>query len=175
MKTNFFRTLVKQSLAATLVLGAIGAAHAGSSTSNLSVTASVGANCTISTTATAFGAYDSIVANATTPLIATGTVRTTCTTGSAATVTLDQGVSPTVGSSDTVPLRRMTNGSNNYLAYDLFTDSGRSLPFGNTAGTGQSANGIGTPVDTTVYGRVGSGQNVPVGSYTDLVIATVTF
>ncbi len=43
-------------------------AHAGSTTANLSVTASVNANCTISTTAVAFGAYDPVVANASTAL-----------------------------------------------------------------------------------------------------------
>ena len=43
-------------------------AHAGSAPANLAVSASIAANCTISTTAVAFGAYDPVVTNATTAL-----------------------------------------------------------------------------------------------------------
>ena len=60
-----------------IVLLATVPAFAGSATSNFSVTASVASNCTISTTSIAFGAYDPIVANATTPLDTTGSVTIT--------------------------------------------------------------------------------------------------
>src|SRR5438270_1352031 len=66
-------------------------AHAGSAPANLSVTASVTANCTISTTAVAFGAYDPVVANASTALNASGSVSVACTKGSAPNITMDLG------------------------------------------------------------------------------------
>jgi hypothetical protein len=60
-------------VASTTVLG-LGAAsviHAGTQTANLPVTATVAANCAISTAAVAFGAYDPAVANAATDLLGT--------------------------------------------------------------------------------------------------------
>ncbi|MFM6073490.1 MAG: spore coat protein U domain-containing protein, partial [Dolichospermum sp.] len=40
---------------------------------------------------------------------------------------------------------------------------------------GVSHTGTGNASNITVYGRIGRGQNVPAGSYTDTVVATVTF
>ena len=57
----------------------------------MAVTASINANCTMSTTDLAFGAYDPIVANATSDLRATATVSTTCTSGATGVVTMSQG------------------------------------------------------------------------------------
>ncbi|MCU1308822.1 MAG: Spore coat domain protein [Acidobacteriaceae bacterium] len=73
-------------------------AFAGTATSNLSATATVTANCTISTNPLAFGAYDPLVANASTALPGTGIVTVICTNGSAATITLGQGSNANTGS-----------------------------------------------------------------------------
>lgn len=158
-----------------LFLAASSASQAGTATSNLSVTATVSANCTISTAPVAFGAYDPIVANATTALNGTGTVTVTCTTGSAATITLGQGTNPATGSTDTAPLRQMKDSGTDVLAYSLFQDTGRTTVWGNTAGTGVAETGTGTVQNVTVYGAVPAGQNVPAASYSDTVVATVTF
>lgn len=158
-----------------LFLAASSASHAGTATSNLSVTATVSANCTISTAPVAFGAYDPIVANATAALDGTGTVTVTCTTGSAATITLGQGTSPATGSTDAAPLRQMKDSGTDVLAYTLYQDSGRTTAWGNTAGTGVAETGTGTVQNVTVYGAVPAGQNVPAASYSDTVVATVTF
>lgn len=158
-----------------LFLAASSASQAGTATSNLSVTATVSANCTISTAPVAFGAYDPIVANATTALNGTGTVTVTCTTGSAATITLGQGTNPATGSTDAAPLRQMKDSATDVLAYSLFQDTGRTTVWGNTAGTGVAETGTGTVQNVTVYGAVPAGQNVPAASYSDTVVATVTF
>jgi spore coat protein U-like protein len=150
-------------------------ALAGTATSNLSVTASVSANCTISTSPVAFGAYDPVSANAATALDGTGTVTVTCTSVSSATITLGQGSNANTSSTDTVPLRRMTDGSANFLSYFLYQNAGRTTVWGNTAGTGVGHTGTGTATAITVYGRTTAGQNVPAGSYADTVVATVTF
>ncbi len=81
---------------AALVFGfvsllASGQATAATQTANLAVSATVSATCSISTTALAFGAYDPVSANSTTPLDGTGTVVVTCTSGAPAAVTLGQG------------------------------------------------------------------------------------
>ena len=63
-----------------LVLGIAAPALAQTASTNLTVSATVAKNCSITTTAVAFGSYDPVVANAATPLAGTGTVVVTCTT-----------------------------------------------------------------------------------------------
>jgi spore coat protein U-like protein len=153
-----------------------GTAAAGTASSNLPVSASVSANCTIDASGgVAFGAYDPIVTNKSTALTASGTVSTTCTNGSSATITLGQGANADTGSTDTAPVRRMLSGTADYLSYQLYSDSGLTTVWGNTSGTGVGVTGTGAAVSTTVYGSVAAGQNVPTGSYADTVAATVTF
>jgi spore coat protein U domain-containing protein, fimbrial subunit CupE1/2/3/6 len=161
--------------ASALFLAASSATQAGTATSSLAVNASVSANCTITTSAVAFGAYDPIVTNATTALDGTGTVSVTCTNGSAVAVTLDQGANAANGSTDTVPLRQMKDSTTDVLAYFLYSDAGHTTVWGNTAGTGENDTGNGVQQTLTVYGSVPAGQNVPAASYSDTVIATVTF
>jgi spore coat protein U-like protein len=158
-----------------LSLGATSSLEAATATSNLTVSASVTANCTISTAPVAFGAYDPVSANATTALNGTGTVNVTCTSGASTTITLGQGSNANTGSTDTAPDRRMSDGASHFLAYALYQDSGRATVWGNTAGTGEANTGSGTQNALTVYGAIAAGQNVPAGSYSDTVVATVTF
>jgi spore coat protein U-like protein len=68
----------------------------------------------------------------------------------------------------------MSNGTD-VLKYDLYSDSGRTTVWGNTAGTGKTHTGTGSSTDLTVYGTLPHGQNKSVGSYSDTVLATVTF
>jgi spore coat protein U-like protein len=158
-----------------LSIGAATSTDAATAQQNLSVTASVTANCTITTAPVAFGAYDPVATNASTALDGSGTVNVTCTSGANTTVTLGQGVNADSGSSDAAPARRLSDGGTNFLTYSLFQDTGRSTIWGNTSGTGVANTGTGTQVALTVYGAVAAGQNVPAGSYSDTVVATVTF
>lgn len=167
--------LLGMTAASAMFLAASSASHAGTATSSLSVTATVSANCTISTTPVAFGAYDPIVTNATNPLNGTGTVTVTCTNGSAATIALGQGSNAAGGSTDAAPLRQMKDAGTDLLAYSLYQDTGRTTIWGNTVATSASDTGNGTAQAITVYGSVAAGQNVPAGSYSDTVVATVTF
>ena len=70
---------------------------------------------------------------------------------------------------------RMSDGVASFLAYALYQDSPRTTVWGNTAGTGLVHAGDGASHAITVYGTVAAGQNVPVGSYSDTVVATITF
>ena len=162
--------------ATALVLGGMsGAQAAGSATDNLTVQATVDANCTISTTAVDFGSYDPVVANKTTDLPAQGKVTVLCTTGASATVMLGQGSNADTGSTDGAPARRLKHGTADFLSYSLYSDSGLTTAWGNTAGTGVTATADGASHDIDVYGNLLHGQNVPVGTYTDTVVATITF
>lgn len=167
-----------RNLLASAVLVAVaamsGTAAAGTATSNLPVSATISANCTIDASGgVAFGAYDPIVTNKTTALTATGTISTTCTNGSSATITLGQGANAGTGSTAAAPIRRMLAGTSNYLSYQLYSNSGMTTVFDGS--TGVAVTGTGSAVSTSVYGSVAAGQNVPAGSYSDTVVATVAF
>lgn len=159
---------------ALLLLNA--AAYAGQATASLSVTANIAANCILSTAPVAFGTYDPVNANAGSgsDLAGTGTVTATCTNGSDGTITLGQGAHPAAGSTDNVPLRQMQSGAE-VMGYYLYSDSGRTTVWGNTAGTGVVHHGTGAATDVSVYGRVPKGQVLAAGSYTDTVIVTINF
>src|SRR5438034_6642043 len=68
------------------LLCAAPAAQSGVSNSTLNVSMSVSNNCTITTSAVAFGAYDPVVANAAAPLDGTGSVIVACTKNTSATI-----------------------------------------------------------------------------------------
>lgn len=178
MGKNILRQARYTLLGLTAVCGSLlgtSAVSAGTDTANVAVSATVSANCTITSSGLAFGSYDPVSTNAESDLDATGTVSVTCTNGSAADITLGQGASADTGSTDAVPLRRMSDGGTNYLSYYLYQDSGRTTVWGNTTETDVAHTGTGTSTDITIYGRVTSGQNVPAAAYTDTVVATVTF
>src|SRR6266704_72042 len=73
------------------------APRAAGTTAVLGISASVTANCTISTTALSFGRYESLQANTTTALNAAGTVSIACTKGTAPKITMDLGQNPNAG------------------------------------------------------------------------------
>ena len=151
----------------------------GTQTSNLAVNASVASNCTISTAAVAFGAYDPIVTNAATALTGTGSITIACTKASVPTLKLDLGANPAGA------VRQMANGAER-LPYELYQ------PPTNVAGVACGAlttvwGTAGANILTTVAapskaartynvcGTIPGGADVAVGAYADTVIATVTF
>jgi spore coat protein U-like protein len=133
-------------------------------------------SCDLSvTTNIAFGAYDAIGTNASTPLDGTGVVQVACTSGAPYTLMLNQGIYQASGSTTSVPLRQMASGSYR-LPYFLYQNSGRSTVWGDTSGTGVSATGTGTYVNYTVYGQIPAGKTAAAaGSYTDTVTVTASY
>jgi len=159
--------------AALLLVSVAREARSGSATSTLNVSMSVTNNCTISTTAVAFGAYDPVTANASNPLDGTGGVTIACTKNTSATIGLD------LGGSASGSQRRMSTGggSPSYANYEVYQDSGHATVWG-SSGAGllsPSAAPSKAPRTFTVYGRVAAGQDIPPGSYSDSVVATVNF
>lgn len=135
------------------------------------VTVNVAAECTVSTSAVNFGAYDPVSANATTPRDSTGTVNVYCTTGTLATVSLDLG---THASGST---RRMLGTAGDFLTYEIYNDSSRTVVW-NAVNTdsGTSASRL-VPINNgfTAYARIPPGQDVGAGSYNDIVLVTVNY
>jgi spore coat protein U-like protein len=152
------------------------AATAGTATANLAVTATVSSTCTVTTTTVAFGTYN---AGAVSPTDASGAVTATCTSGTTYTVALDAGAN--AGSAGDVTTRRMTDGSSHFLPYQIYLDSSHTTIWGGGLNgssinpTSSTFSGNGTAQGYTAYGRLTAGNYVTAGSYTDTVVATVTY
>ena len=153
-----------------LVVTSDSATVAATATANLNINATVGANCTISTIAVAFPTYDPVVTHASTPDDSTaGSVTVTCTKGSGTSIALGYGGNPLPASQP-----RMKDSGTNFLNYMLYSESTRT-----TAWSGASLAIAAAPDKNprvfTVYGRIAAAQDVPAGSYSDTVVATVNF
>ncbi len=159
-----------------LVVAAVGfaallPASAGAQTqADLAISASVAANCKISTTPVAFGAYDPLGLHATAPLDASGGVVVACTKGSIPTIELD------LGAHASGTTRQMSNGASGVLPYQLY----RANDYVSIWGTG--GNALAAPAAPSkaartfeVFGRVAPGQDPATGTYSDTVKATVNF
>ncbi len=147
---------------------AVTAQSSQSKTANLKVSATVVANCIVTTTDINFGNYDPVGVNATAPLDATGSVTLACTRGTLARVAMSYGAN---ASGNT---RRMANGPS-LLTYELHINAQRASPWNSpytfTGGAAPSS----APRTMTVYGRVLQAQDVPPGAYADTVLVIVTF
>lgn len=150
-------------------------------TATFNVTANVPNSCKVTATDINFGSYDPVNANSTTDLPSTGSVTVSCVKGTKATVSLDQGQNAGSGSTCTAPVRQMKDSAGDLLGYSIFQDSNDTTTWGCTSGTNTQAftstskdasagNGL-----YTTYGVIPAGQDVPVGSYSDVVTVSVAF
>jgi spore coat protein U-like protein len=138
-------------------------------------TATIGANCNVTTTALNFGSASLLTAN----IDATGTVSAQCTSSSPFSIGLDNGANAS-GSQ-----RRMRLGAtSSYVTYNLYTNAGRTNAWATTSSStacsgGSNTCALGTGDATTqyitVYGRVPPQTSPPPGTYADSVVVTVTY
>lgn len=139
-------------------------------------TATVAANCNISTSALNFGSVSSSIAS---NVDATATVTAQCTNTTPYSIGLDNGANAS-GAQRRVRLAATAN----YVNYNLYTDSARSNAWKTstattscTAGASTCALGTGTGSNqsVTVYGRIPPQSATAAGLFTDTVVVTVTF
>lgn len=143
--------------------------------------AQAAADCAASTIPVAFGAYDPL---ATAPLDSAGRVTVVCTytAGGTSQVSFIASLSP--GNSGTYTQRRLRDGTA-FLLYNLYSDTARSLIWGDgrngtTAASGSFTIGPGVgnrrrEANFAVYGRIPAQQDVLPGNYSDSIIVTLTF
>jgi len=123
------------------------------------------AACTVFATGVAFGTHNFL---ATAPIDSTGSVTVTCDAPAAYSIGIHGGFTGTLA-------RAMTAGSHQ-LAYNLFADAARTVVWGDGTGASVKVSSAGTAGSThTVYGRIPARQNVPAGSYSDLLMVRVEF
>jgi spore coat protein U-like protein len=147
-------------------------AMAGSSTASMEVSAAVVNSCSINADPLAFASYDSASPSATS---GTGTVRVRCTLGAPVIIMLGEGSNAEAGSSAELPLRRLNAGGADFLSYGLYQDAAMTQSWGDSEASGKGSLGQGIEESHSVYAKIPQGQNVPAGSYTDSVLATVSF
>jgi len=172
MKTSHL-ILSAMAAGALIVAAKPGLSFAGSNSASLNISAAVQANCTISTTALAFGNYDPIGTNDSggSDHDGTGIVTITCTKGSGLDITLGLG-NNAVGSQ-----RKLIGGtSGDLLNYEIYQNVGRTTVWSTgankqtiTAAPSKAARAF------TAYGRIAKGQDISADSYSDIVVATVNF
>jgi spore coat protein U-like protein len=162
------RRTLKIAAAALFLLPFAGASHAATATSTFSVQMTVTSSCVINSTATLnFGSQGVLVAN----VNGTSALAVQCTNTTPYNIGLDQGQ----GSGATVAARKMSSGANT-ITYTLYSDTNRTVLWGNTVGTNTvSGAGNGASQSYTIYGQVPP-QNTPTPAvYTDTVTVTVTY
>ncbi|WP_342241435.1 Csu type fimbrial protein [Inquilinus sp. OTU3971] len=143
--------------------------QAATATTSFAVTATVLKFCTVVATPMAFGNYTSSTVAET-----TSTITVTCTAGTGYDIGLDAGGA----AGATVTTRQMsgTTVTTARLNYFLYSDSGRTVNWGNTVGTDTVNLTAGAvPIISTVYGRVPAGQFVAPDAYLDTINVTVTY
>jgi spore coat protein U-like protein len=167
--TSAGRAILRLSMVSGAVLAAT-PALAETTSANLGVTATVTANCTVSTNPVAFGNVNTLAG---TNVDATGDVTVRCTNGTGWSAAANAGS----GTGATLATRRMTAGANT-LDYALYTDAARTSIWGDGSASSATVTNTGTGAGQTftIYGRVPSGQAaVRAGSYSDTVSVTVTY
>jgi spore coat protein U domain-containing protein, fimbrial subunit CupE1/2/3/6 len=161
--TRTAKMLLATCTALAVLLFTGGNAGAATATGTITVTASVGKQCSLGSPTLAFGAYDPTAA----VLDVSTVLNVNCTKTTPFTIGLGNGSNFSGGN------RFMKDSvSSDTLHYELYSDSAHTTVWNaaNTvAGTG------GTNTTETVYGRLFTGQFVTPGSYSDTVVATVTF
>ena len=171
---------MKRTISSLVILGGLivsaPAFAATSAPANLLISATVITNCIVTTTPVAFGNYDPVGPNATTPAgdkSATGTVSVACTKGaSGLRIDLDNGVGLPAS-------RRMAGPGTDVLNYDLYVDAAHATRWGTgaAAGGGQTIPNSVSRVARifNVYGLLPGAQDITAGVYGDTVIATVNY
>jgi len=143
--------------------------QAATATTTFQVTATVLKFCIVVATPMAFGNYTSSTVSET-----TSDITVTCTNGTP----YDIGLSAGTAAGATVTTRQMsgTTVTAARLNYFLYSDSGRTVNWGNTVGTDTVHITAGAlPIISTVYGRVPAGQFVAPDAYLDTIAVTVTY
>jgi len=155
---------------AALVALASRTAQSGTATGSLQVSITVANNCSVTTSGVQFGGYDPSASNASTPMSAGGSVTLTCTQGSVPVIGLSYGAHASGVT------RRASDGTN-FIAYQLYKDSARTQPWGDSGSDVLNAGGSSSrqPRSFSVHAQVPAGQNVPSGTYSDTVVVSVNF
>lgn len=169
--------LSKMAAVAGLLMASSGLVSAGTATTSFTVNITITPECVAGNpTNMNFGSWGYLTANHD----ANATFTVGCTKGTVPTITLNGGMNFAACTGGTRCMRR--GATSDYVNYDLYTDAAGGTAWttatSTTTVTGTGAVSGTTPTQdntVTVYGRVPPQNTATPGSYTDTVVATVTF
>jgi spore coat protein U-like protein len=128
--------------------------------------ASVFSNCLVSAADIGFGSQGLLTAN----IDQTGAISVTCTAGTTYNVGLDD------GHQNAGPTGRAMALGGNKVGYGLYRDGSRSQVWGSTIATNTvGGTGTGAAQNLTVYARVPPQVTPPAGTYSDVIVVTITY
>jgi spore coat protein U-like protein len=158
-------TQIAYAAASSGTCAAIGNTNATSA--SFTTSAGYSATCSVSAATLSFGSTGVLSAT----LDGATSLTTTCSATTPYTIGLDGG---NAGASDPAQ-RKMSNGGAQ-ITYGLYQNAARSQPWGNNTGTNTIAGtGTGSGQALTVYGRVPAQTTPAPGTYSDSIIATLTY
>jgi spore coat protein U-like protein len=177
------KILMALTSAATLLCASGTANAAGTIQGNLGVTLTIGAGCVVGGGNSAgsandfgsidFGTYSSlsnIIDASATGSGGAGTLSLTCTTGTAYTVALNNGLHVGAGNQ-----RQMASTAGSFIKYNLYQDQARATTWSSGANA-LTGTGTGAAVPLIVYARVPAAVTTPdPDTYNDTVTMTVTW
>lgn len=162
-------TKISLLVAAGLLCALPQTAFAGTTSTTMGVTATVLENCTVAATPMLFGN----VSPGSADIDTSSQLTLLCTPNADYDILLNSG-----GNASSGQRRLAQTGGAEFIPYNLFMDSNRTQPWGNTVGTNTKA-GVAGATGTAmypVYGRIpASAGAVTAGAYTDTVTVTVNF
>ena len=145
------------------------AAIGNTNATSASFTAGAGysATCSVSAATLSFGSTGVLSA----ALDGTTSLTTTCSASTPYTIGLDGG---NAGASD--PTQRKMSYGGTQITYGLYQNAARSQPWEDSTGTNTAAGtGTGSGQPITVYGRVPAQTTPAPGTYSDSIVATLTY
>lgn len=122
------------------------------------------ADCTVSTSGIAFGAYDPFVRQA---VDSVANIGVTCDVATPYSISLSTG-------NGTYDQRFMTSGLHQLL-YNLYTDATLNTVWGDGTGHSIVVSDTQMVASHTAYGRIPARQDAHVGVYSDTIVITLTF
>jgi len=155
---------------ATIKYGLLGLACGllpSTATTSFNVTANVPTTCKVTATDLDFGTVGTLVGSHD----GSTTLAPVCTSGTTYQVGLDGGLSAAID-----PTQRKMTKAAEFVLYGLYRDAARTLPFGSTIGSNTVAGtGTGLGQSVPVYGRIAAQSTPSPGTYTDMVVVTLTY
>jgi spore coat protein U-like protein len=143
---------------------------AATTSTTITISATVIDSCTVSAAPLSFGNYNGISGGM---LDTVAMISPTCTVGTVYAISL----CPGQGNEATHANRRLTGPDGAALQYSVYTDASRTSVWGD--GTGGSSwrtgSGTGSTQSLMMYGRVPAAQSVTAGSYSDTITVTLTY
>jgi spore coat protein U-like protein len=120
--------------------------------------------CAITPQGVNFGSYGPLNPQ---PLDSAGNISVQCDGETTFTLSLDRGAG-------SYSARQMSSGAN-VLEYNLYTDPSRVIVWGDGSAGTDTVSATATAAEKPIYGRITPRQNVPVGSYADVITVTLTY